>query len=339
MKAAVLREFHRPLSLEEREIPSPGDGEVLVKVRASGLCVSDLHIQDGMIASTPLPHVPGHETAGEVAALGENVRNFSVGDHVIVGIDVTCGECRFCRTGRGNLCKNLKRTGFELDGGHAEYVTARREQLFKIDHAVPFAEACIIPDAVACMYHAIKAQAGVRAGDRALILGAGGLGMQGIRILKYFGAETWCTSRQKAKLDLARSLGADHALDSTAATLVAEIERMTDGEMCDVVFDNIGIASSVQTSLGLIRPGGKVVVVGYNDPAFTVGYQDLVIREKEVIGIRGSTRQEIAEVVRLAERGKIKPFVWRTIPFEEINEGLNALRKGESMGRTVVMFD
>ncbi|MDR1049357.1 MAG: zinc-binding dehydrogenase [Synergistaceae bacterium] len=337
MKTAVLRGFHRPLSIEDRPVPVPGEGEVLVKVRASGLCVSDLHIQDGMIASVPLPHVPGHETAGEVAGVGEGVRGFSAGDRVIVGIDVVCGECRFCRTGRSNLCSNLKRSGFELDGGHAEYMTAREEQLFKIDPSLPFDQACIIPDAVACMYHAIKAQAGLRAGDRALILGVGGLGLQGVQILKHFGAEVYCTSRRQAKLDLARSLGADHVF-ATDETLDREIARVTDGEMCDAVFDNIGIASSVQTSLRLVRPGGKVVVAGYGDPAFTVGFQDLVIKEKEIIGIRGSTRQEIAEVIRLAERGKISPCVCRTLPFDRINEGLDALRRGESLGRSVIVF-
>lgn len=339
MKAAFLREFGKGLSIEETDIPQPGDDEVLVKVRASGLCASDLHIIDGMIPSVHLDYVPGHEMAGEVYKLGKNVTEFHIGQHVITAIDVVCGHCRFCRTGQTHLCTSLKRMGFELNGSHEEYAVVPRDNLFPINDSVPFAEAAVIPDAVACMYHAIKDKGQVRAGDRVLILGVGGLGLQGIQIAKYFGAEVYATSRQNHKLELARQMGADAVINTAGENLEEVIRTLTDEQMCDVIFDNIGIKESVEQALHILRPGGKIIVVGYNDIEFTANYQQVIIKEKEVIGIRGSSRQNLVETIQLVEKGRVKPYIYQTFPLEKINEALEQLRDGGSLGRTAIVFD
>lgn len=337
MTAAILKKFESDLELTQVEVPVPKDGEVLVRVTASGLCGSDLHIQDGKIKSVPLPHIPGHELAGIVEEVGGGVTGFKKGDHVVSAIDVTCGVCRFCRTGRGNLCRGLKRIGFELQGSHAEFAVVPEGNLFLIDKNLPPEKAAVIPDAVSCMYHSIKTQGNVRAGDRILILGIGGLGIQGVQIGKYFGAEVFCTSRQDAKLEIAKKFGADHGINTKRQDLKEEIIRLTNGEMCDVVFDNIGIESSVQQSLEVVRPGGKVVVVGYIDQTFTADIQDVMINEKEIIGIRASNRQDLFEAIRLVEKGVIDPYVYSVMPLTEINAALARLRAGESLGRTVLI--
>ncbi len=336
MKAAVLERFHQNLTIKELPIPAPKRGEVLIRVRASGLCGTDLHIQDGRLGTVKVPYVPGHETAGEVWELGEDVAGFEIGDTVIVAIDILCNTCRFCTTGRGNLCSNLIRLGFERDGGHEEYMIAPAANLLKFDRRVPFEKAAIIPDAVACMYHAIKNQGQVRALDKVCILGVGGLGFQGIQIAKYFGAEVYCTSRKDEKLKIAKEFGADHGINTAKENLLERITEFTSGEMCDVVFDNIGIDSSIQTGLDLCRPGGKVIMVGYDEDTFHVKFQSAAMKEKEIIGIRGSNRRDLVETIRLVEKGIIDPFIFKTYGLEQINEALDDLRAGNSLGRTVL---
>jgi len=338
MKAAVLKEFNRDLVIEDVCLPKIEINEVLVKVKASGLCGSDLHIQEGKIATVELPHIPGHEIAGEVYEIGDQVSGFKKGDHVVIAIDVTCGKCFFCRTGKGNLCINLHRIGFEINGGHAEYVSVPSQVLYKISDNVPFEEAAIIPDAVACMYHAFKTQGNVCASDKVCILGIGGLGLQGVQIAKLFGAEVYCTSRQDKKLEIAKNFGADGFINTEVSNLYEEIVKITNGEMCDVVFDNIGIESSIMQGLSICRSGGKVIIVGYTDKSFCVDYQDIMKNEKEIIGMRGSTSQDLIEVIRLVEQGKIKPYIYRTYRLVEINKALENLKEGKSLGRTVIMY-
>ncbi|HCG62524.1 MAG TPA: hypothetical protein DHV69_06575 [Sphaerochaeta sp.] len=339
MKSAVLRQFGQPLVIEEKPIPVPGSGEVLVKVCASGLCVSDLHIQDGMIGTVRLPYTPGHEMAGIIAQVGEGVTAVDIGDHVVGAIDITCGTCKYCLSGRTNLCRNLVRVGFERDGSHEEYCVIPAANAFKVANWVPFDQMTSITDAVGCMYNAIKNRAKVQPGHRVLILGTGGLGMNAIQIAKIFGAEVYATSRQKEKLDISLEMGADAAVNTKEQNLYDEIVRLTNGEMCDVVIDNIGIKSSINESLRLVCPGGRVIVAGYNDPTFEAEYQDIMKFEKEILGIRGMTKQDLVEVIGFIETGKIVPFIYKTIPFDRINEGLNMLRTGEAKGRVVLMMD
>jgi 2-desacetyl-2-hydroxyethyl bacteriochlorophyllide A dehydrogenase len=338
MKAAVLERFHQDLVIKEIPIPQPKRGEVLIKVKASGLCGTDLHIQDGRLPTVKVPYVPGHETAGEVWELGAEVDGFEIGDSVIVAIDILCNTCRFCTTGRGNLCTHLVRLGFERNGGHEEYMVAPAANLLKFDKKVPYEKAAIIPDAVACMYHAIKNQGQVRASDKICILGVGGLGLQGVQIAKHFGAEVFCTSRQDRKLEIAKQSGADHVINTTRENLFETIRGLTSGEMCDVVFDNIGIDSSIQTSLDICRPGGKVVMVGYDEDIFHVQYQSTAMKEKEIIGIRGSNRRDLVETIRLVEDGIIDPYIFKTYALDEINQALADLRAGHSLGRTVLLL-
>ena len=253
MKAAVLKEFNKPLVIEEKEIPKPQKGEVLIRIKASGLCVSDIHIQDGIINTVKLPYTPGHEMAGVVEELGENVTGLEIGDHVTASIDLICNRCRFCLSGMTNLCKSLIRIGFEKDGSHAEYCVVPAENVFRVNKDIPFEQVAILTDAVGCMYNAIRNKANVKPGDHVLILGTGGLGMNAIQIAKVFGAQVYATSRQEDKIQLSVEMGADAAINTRNQDLYEEIVKITNGEMCDVVIDNIGIKTSINDAINLIR--------------------------------------------------------------------------------------
>ncbi len=340
MKAAVLREFRKPLTIETKPIPTPGPDEVLVKVMASGLCVSDVHIQDGIIRTVKLPYTPGHEMAGVVAELGENVRDrgLRVGQHVVCGIDILCGECDMCRMGRQNLCRRRVRIGFERDGSHEEYAVVPYENLFSIAENIPFEQAAIIPDAVACMYHAIRHQGQVGEGSRVLFFGTGALGLQGVQICRVLGCEIFAAARTPAKLEMAIQFGAQHVINTREQDLVSELDHMTGGLMCDAAFDLVGNSDSIDLMLRCIRPGGKVIALAYAEDHFTINCQELVIREKEVLGIRGSTRQDLADSIELVESGRLVPYVSKTYRLEEINDALDSLRECKSLGRSAIIF-
>ena len=217
--------------------------------------------------------------------------------------------------------------------------SAQPNRAFKVADHVPFDQMTSITDAVGCMYNAIKNRAKIRPGDRLLILGTGGLGMNAIQIAKIFGATVYATSRQQEKLDISLEMGADAVINTKEKDLHAEIVRLTDGEMCDAVIDNIGIKSSIHDALKLVCAGGRVIVSGYNDPSFEAEYQNIMKFEKEILGMRGMTKLDLVEVIRLVETGRIVPFVYKTLPFERINEGLNMLRTGEAKGRVVLTMD
>jgi len=338
MKAAVLKGFNQKLSFEDVPLQSPGAGQVRIKVHACGLCASDLHIIEGKIKTVPIPHILGHEVAGKVESLGSGVTGLEVGDNVVLGIDIICGTCCYCRTGRGNLCTTLERIGFEHNGGYAPYVVVPQSIVYPISEEIPFEQAAIIPDAVACMYHSIK-QSKLFPGSRVCILGMGGLGFQGIQIAKLFGAEVYCTSRQDNKLKMAGELGAKGLINTKTQDLYHEVNGLTKGELCDVVFDNIGIESSIMQALTICKPGGKVIIVGYTDETFTVEYQDIMKLEKEIIGVRGSTGQDLIETIRLVEEKTITPYIYRTYPFAQVNEALQDLKEGRSLGRSVILHE
>lgn len=338
MKAAVLKEFGKPLSLEEIPVPEPGPGEALVKVVGSGLCATDLHIRDGRIPTVKPPYVPGHEMAGIIEKLGEGVTAHNVGEHVVVGIDVVCGECDLCKAGKSHLCRNRVRIGFERDGSHEEYCVVPEETLFPIRSDIPLDEACIIPDAVSCMYHAIKDQGQVKKGDKILIYGAGALGIQGVQAAKYLGAEVYVSGRTQAKLDVSKEFGADVTINTKQQDLHEKIMRLTEGLGCDVIFDLVGLTDSIDKLFRMLKPSGKLVEIGYTDMNFTVNYQETVVKEKEIIGVRGCTRENLIECIKLVEQGVLKPYIYKKYPLEKINEALEGLEKFQSVGRSVISY-
>lgn len=337
MIAAVLNAFNQALEFETREKPHPGNGEVLLRVSASGLCGTDLHILEGKVAAVRLPHIMGHETAGVVVKLGADVPRSLLGKSAIVAIDRICHHCPECLSGRTNLCHHLERYGFELPGGFQEFMLVAADNLVLVDGIEPEA-AAIIPDAVACMYRAIASKGAMRANDLVCILGMGGLGFQAVQIVHSLGGRSVCTSRNDLKLDIARKLGADIVFNTKENTLNAASVKKTAGKLCDLVIDCIGSEESIALSLDILRPGGKVVSVGYNSTEFKANYQNLILPEKEILGTRGSTRQDLLEAVEMVNSGSITPFINHVFEFKEINTALDFMRSGKNLGRVVLHY-
>ncbi len=340
MRAMMLEEYHRPLRMVDLDLPPLGPRDVLVKVRACGVCRTDVKIRDGLVAApiVTLPHVPGHEVAGEVVEVGTGVMDFALGDNVVVYLYLTCGECIHCRTGRENLCLRLKRVGFEVRGGFAEYLVVPDRQLLRLAPGVPFDKAAVLTDAVVVPYHAIRHQAKTQIGDVLLIVGIGGLGIHAVQIAKLAGARVVAADIREEMLELARELGADHVVNPTTADPLQRILELTDGVGVDAVIENVGSADTLAWTLPATKNGGKLVLVGYapGEP-FPCDSMAMHYHEWEIIGSRLSTKQDLADVIALLNRQLIQPWVTKSFALSEANEALDQLSRDAIVGRAVLI--
>ncbi len=335
MRAVVVARYGGALELMERPLPRPAPNEVLLRVRASGLCSTDLHLLQGRMPLGGLPRIVGHEIAGEIVQVGAATRDWKIGDRAVVAIDVVCGKCRHCLTGETQRCTAMLRIGFERDGGHAEYVAVPASNLVVIPRELADDAAAILPDAVACMYHSLICQGKVGVGQKVLILGVGGLGIHGVQIARIAGADVLATSRRAERLKIAEQFGALPVNPATQSLkeIVAEFTR---GEGVDVVVDNIGTRASVREGLALLRPGGKFLVIAYLDESFEIPSLPLFKTEQEIIGCRGSTKQDLTQVVQLVQSGRLQPIVGARYPLAEIGAAVARLERGDLIGRIVL---
>ncbi len=335
MLAAQIAAYGAPFHVGRCAIPAPGPGEVLVEVRASGLCSTDLHLRDGRQNLGQLPRIPGHESAGRIAAVGPEVPGWQAGQRVLVTVDVTCQACRHCVTGNTQLCRGLRRLGFELDGGHAEFMVVPAQNLIVLPEGLSYENACILPDATGCMYHSLVSQGRVGPNQKVLILGAGGLGVHGIQIARLAGAEVIATSRKAHRLQEAARLGAI-AVNPDLQDLARIVQELTAGEGLDLVADCVGTRQSVAQGLELLRPGGILLVIAYQDQDFNVPSLPLFFTEKQIIGCRGTNRKELIEVVELVSRGRLSSIIGATYPLQDFQSAVTALEEGSVVGRIVI---
>jgi len=338
VKAAVLREFKKPLSLEDVPRPLPAANEVLIQLEACGVCHSDLHVADGdwpqFSGITKRPLILGHEIAGRVVEVGVAVGDSKIGERVgLPWIYWTCGECEFCKNGNENLCTEQKITGVMVDGGFAEFVTAPASHAVRIPDNLSFVEAAPLFCAGVTVYRSLR-QAGILAGQRLAVFGVGGLGHLAIQIAREFGADVTAIDVSDEKLALAESLGAASVLNATSANVVKEL-RLRGG--VHVALVTSGAKSAYDMAFRCVRPKGALLVVGL--PAENLCFPAILMAATE-IRIQASavgTRRDLAEVLAMASQGKVRCHV-HTSPLAEANYVLDQLRHGRVAGRTVLTF-
>lgn len=244
MKAMVLREYNQPMEITEMEPPVILEDEVLLKVKTCGICQTDLKIFKGEIPPpiVNLPHIPGHEVAGEIVSVGKRVSGIQEGDVGVLYIYIACHQCEWCMSGKENLCPNLKRIGFELPGGYAQYIRVPSYSFCPFQEKIPFEEMAILTDAVATSYHAVNVLADVRPGQNVLIVGAGGLGIHGVQIAKLCGARVLVADQKEKALMLADRFGADFLIHANEKPMEA-IRDFTKGKGVDTVIEFVGSKS------------------------------------------------------------------------------------------------
>ncbi len=342
MKAAVLHRFGEQFQVENVPTPTAGAGEALVRVRASGLCASDLHIIDGDVPTVRLPFWPGHELAGEVVEVGPALpaRPLSVrpGDRVVSLIDVTCGTCSYCLKGATNLCRHLKRTGFERSGSHAEFAVVPAANLRPIPNGLGWAEAAIVPDAVASAHHALVTRGMAMPGEVVVVIGAGGLGLHAVQMAAGSSMTVYALDVRPDALEQAAAWGAT-VVQTNIEDPVGRIRAETDGLGADLVLDHVGTEQTILQAIAICRPGGRVMVVGYHDRTFPIPSYEVMLREKAIIGTRGNVAADLDASLRLIAEGTVRPLVSRTYSLADINNAVADLRAGLILGRAVILMD
>jgi propanol-preferring alcohol dehydrogenase len=340
MKSIRLLRTGAPLVEESVAVPVPGRHDVLVRVRAAGICHSDAHYRAG-VAPARIPCTLGHEVAGTVESCGGLVTGFRAGDRVCLNYLVTCGECEWCRAGHEQFCARGEMIGKHRDGGFAEFICVPARGVLPLPEAVSFEHGAVLMCSSATALHALNV-ARVAAGDTVAIFGAGGLGMSAIQLARRRGArEVFAVDIHPQKLALARRLGA-MPVDACASDPVAEIRRLTGGRGVDAALELIGLPQTMQQCVECLAIHGRAALAGLTDRQFTLSpYRDLLGREAEVIGVSDHLMPELRELLDRAACGELdlSPVVTTTLPLDAaaINRALDGLAAFGGDVRAVVV--
>ncbi len=305
MKAAVLHKGEKFLRMEEFARPVLLPGQVRVRVKACGVCGSDVHLViHGNMPASSYPRIPGHESSGVVIEPGEGVTRVKAGDSVVISAGTSCGTCKACRAGRENLCADVGVLGFAADGAYADEVIVPERQLFILPAGIPFPQAAILADAVSTPYHALRFAGGLQPGMRAAIFGWGGLGIHGVLLARVLGAEVFALDVDNGALDNAKRAGAHECIDLKGRVNAGKILREKGG--VDLVVDFSGYYKNIEDSIRAMNPGGRMVMVGIGRDAMKIGIPAaLIFKQISVCGSYGSDSRALPELIELVQSGRL----------------------------------
>jgi len=340
VKAVRLHEFHQPPVVDD--IPEPailGPLDVIVKIGGAGVCRTDLHIMEGQwdaAMHTPLPYVLGHENAGWVHEVGSAVSNVAVGDTVILHPTPTCGLCRACRAGDDMHCVNSEFPGLSRDGGMAEYLLTSARACIKLDPATQPKDVAALADAGITAYHAVrKAIPLLYPGTTCVVIGAGGLGHIGIQCLAALTATTVIVVDQNPDaLKLAEQLGANHTVVADGGQ-VSAVQDLTGGAGANVVLDFVAERGAENDGWDMTGSTGSYFVIGYGGELH-IPTLDIITTERNIIGNIVGTYNDLAELMVLAEAGKVTLHT-RTYPLEAAPDAIADLDAGRVRGRAILV--
>jgi NAD+-dependent secondary alcohol dehydrogenase Adh1 len=340
MRAVRVTGYHQPL--EMADVPNPevsGPLDVIVRIGGAGVCRTDLHILEGQWADksqVQLPYTIGHENAGWVDAVGSAVTNVAVGDKVILHPLITCGLCRACRAGDDVHCENSKFPGIDTHGGYAEFLKTSARSCVKIDDSLEPADIAALADAGLTAYHAAaKAAARLRAGDRCVLIGAGGLGHIGIQVMNAISpAELIVTDRNADAVKLALNIGAHHAVVADG-NQVEQVLQLTGGHGAEVVIDFVGEGGSTKEGLAMTRRAGDYLIVGYGED-IQVPTIDLISAEKNILGNLVGSYNDLVELMALAAQQKVTLHTAK-YSLDDFQKAVDDLSAGRVRGRAILV--
>jgi propanol-preferring alcohol dehydrogenase len=335
MRAAVVRGFGQPLTIEETRIPTPGPGEVLVRIMASGVCHTDLHAAHGDWPVKPtLPFVPGHEGAGIVAALAAGVGGLREGDPVgVAWLHDACRACEYCVTGWETLCPSQRNSGYGVNGSFAEYAIGSAAYVARLPERPNFAALAPILCAGVTTYKGIR-ETEARPGEWIVISGVGGLGHIAVQYAKAMGLHVVAVDVSDEKLMLARTLGAEVVVNGRHRDAVADVLRQTGGGAHGVLVTAVSVPAFGQ-ALQMVRRKGTVSLVGLPPGDFPAPIFDVVLKRITIRGSIVGTRRDLAEALAFASDGKVRAH-YHTAPLEDVNRVFEALEAGNVDGRIVL---
>ena len=341
MKAVRFIGANQPLQMQEIPVPEIGERDVLVKVKAAGVCHSDAHYRAGISPVRPIPLTLGHEVAGVVEKVGAQVSNVKVGDRVCLHYNLSCGDCYHCSTGNDQFCEKVLMIGHFTNGGYAEYIAVPARNAIPLPAEIPFEQGATLMCASATAFHALR-KSRIKGGETVAIFGAGGLGQSAIQLAKAFGAlDVYAVDINESKLALAKQHGAI-PVNAKQVDPVEEIKRLTHNKGVDVAIEMIGLPQTMKQALQVAGVMARVVIVGLSNKSLEIHtYTELLGNEVELIGSNDHHLQELPLLVDLARRNVLdtSQIVTRTIPLDAdaINAALDDLERFGSDVRTVIV--
>ena len=347
MKSAQIIEPNKPLEINETELPKPNGNQVIVKVKSTGVCHSDLHLWeggydtgDGFMKVTDrgvkFPVTPGHEVVGNVEEIGDSVQGVNIGDLVLVYPWIGCGQCPTCEKGDTNLCESPRSLGVFQDGGYAEYVLVPDSKfLAKIDNLDPDAAASLACSGLTAFTAVRKAL--TNNPENILIVGAGGLGLMGVQITNALTkANIICADLDDEKLNSAKKLGATHIINTKQSDAVKEIMSICNEKGVDSIIDFVNAPPTVKMDLSLIRKRGNIILVGLFGGSVELPLVSVPLKAITIQGAYTGNYNDMVELIKLAQRGVINPIVSKHYKLDDANIALNDLKNRKIIGRAVI---
>ncbi len=339
MKAAVLKAA-KELKVEEVPVPAPGEGEVLVKVAANGLCHTDLTIYEGHVP-VKYPVILGHECAGVVEEVGPGAVGIETGDAVLLPPVYGCGECAVGLRGEDNLCAKSVMLGAARDGAYAEYITIPGKYAFKMKPGMDLKKVCVAADAVSTIYFALKERLSLVRGDSVAVFGAGGLGLAALAVARALGAERlFAVDVKEGALELAAKLGAEIINAAGQEKIYKTLKKMT-GDDIRLAVDCVGLGATISEAFQTVRKGGEVAVIGFTLEKVQLKAGAFMGLQKRIGGSWGCPTRLFPEVIGLLEENKIPldVLVSRSYSLDEIQAAFDDLHSGKVLGRAVIEID
>lgn len=341
MKAVRMVAAGKPLELQNIPIPPIGEKDILVRVRAAGICHSDAHYRAGSSSMGMMPITLGHEIAGEIEWIGSQVTTLMAGDRVALHYNITCGDCYYCSTGNEQFCKTVRMLGHHVDGGYAEYIAVPARNAIPLPEEISFEEGATLMCASATALHALR-KGRVKAGETVAVFGVGGLGLSAIQLARAMGAvEVYAVDIQPDKLELAAEYDAI-PIDAGRRDAVEEIRRLTRGGGVDVALEMIGLQKTMNQTVESLGVMGRAVIVGISRAPLEVNpYTTLIGHEAEIIGSNDHLLQELPLLVDMARRNILDTsrVVSQIIPLDamKINQRLDDLEHFTGDVRAVIV--
>jgi propanol-preferring alcohol dehydrogenase len=342
MRAIRLVGQKKPVVMQEIDVPRPGRKEVLVRVKAAGICHSDAHYRSGVTKTGPLPVTLGHEVAGIVEEVGADVARFKPGDRVSVHYLASCGDCHHCSRGSEQFCGTAEMIGKHRDGGWADYISMPERSLFLLPPEISLEQGAVMMCSSSTSLHALK-KARLRGGDTVAVFGVGGLGASALQLAMAMGAlEVFAVDINPVKLALAESFGAV-PVNATEGDPVREIRRRTGGRGVDVSVEVVGLPVTMRQAVQALAVQGRAAIAGLSDRTFEIAsYAELLGTEAEVIGVADHLAQEMPQLLEFAVRGKLnlEKVITRRVPLDAgIADGvLDELDRYGDHVRTVIIL-
>jgi 2-desacetyl-2-hydroxyethyl bacteriochlorophyllide A dehydrogenase len=340
LKAIRLTSVGSALEEQRIEAPALGGCDVLIRIRAAGICHSDAHYRGGVSPVARLPLTLGHEVAGVVEETGPSVKNFKPGDRVCLHYLATCGECAFCGAGSEQFCPSAEMIGKHRDGGYAEFIAMPERSLFRLPDGIPFEQGAILMCSSATSLHALN-KVRFRAGETAAVFGVGGLGISAVQLARHFGAaEVFAVDINPQKLELAKRFGAI-PVNASAGDPVRQLQDLTKGRGVDVALELVGLALTMRQAIRSLAVLGRAALVGLTRENLEIApYGEVLNKEAEIIGVSDHLVAEIPGLLDLVRTGKLdlSHGIIRTVPLEAgaINGVLDGLENFADDVRAVI---